>query len=126
MHRFWLAAGALNMLLALVVAASTGHQPPGEFVSLARNSLDTAREMHVVHALALIAVGILSAQFGRSRLIDAAGWAFLAGIALFCGGIYTANILGLAELKLMVPFGGISFMTAWTLFALGAWSLKRS
>jgi uncharacterized membrane protein YgdD (TMEM256/DUF423 family) len=120
MPRFWLAAGAVNMLLALVIAAGTGHQPPGEFVPLAKNTLDTAREMHFVHALALIATGILGAQFGRSRLIDAAGWAFLAGIALFCGGIYAANIFGLAQFKFTVPFGGASLMAGWILFAVGA------
>jgi uncharacterized membrane protein YgdD (TMEM256/DUF423 family) len=125
MHRFWLAAGALNMLLALVVAASTGHQPPNEAVSLARNSLDTAREMHVVHALALIATGLLHAQFGRSRLVDAAGWAFLAGIALFCGGIY-AGALGVTQFKMMVPFGGVSFMAGWAAFALGALRMRRA
>jgi uncharacterized membrane protein YgdD (TMEM256/DUF423 family) len=126
MHRFWLIAGALNMLLALIVAAGTGHQPPEGFVSYARNSLDTAREMHFVHALALIALGILDAQFGRSRPIDAAGWAFLAGIALFCGGIYAAHIFGLAQFKMMVPFGGVTFMAGWTLFALGAWRIERT
>ena len=125
MHRFWLIAGATNMLLALIIAAATGHQLQTEFVPVTRNILDTAREMHFVHALALIAVGILTAQLDRSRLIEFAGWAFLAGIAFFCGGIYAAYDLRLAELKLMIPLGGITLMLGWALFAAGALSLKR-
>lgn len=77
MYRFWLIAGAANMLFALIVAAAVGHKLEGEFVPVIRAVFDTAREMHFVHSLALIAVGILSAQFGRQLLIDVAGWAFL-------------------------------------------------
>ena len=125
MHRFWLIAGAANMLLALIVAASVGHQLEGELVPVVRNILDTAREMHFVHALALIAVGIVSTQFGRKLLIDLAGWAFLAGIVFFCGGIYAAFGPNATQLKPLIPLGGISLMLGWVLFAAGAFFLKR-
>ena len=125
MHRFWLIAGAANMLVALIIAAATGHQLQTEFVPVTRNILDTAREMHFVHALALIAVGVMSSQFDRSRFVEFAGWAFLAGIAFFCGGIYAAYDLNLTDLKLLIPLGGITLMVGWILFAAGALSLKR-
>lgn len=124
MFHFWLIAGAVNMLLALIVAASVGHQLEGEFVPVVRNIFDTAREMHFVHALALIAVGIVSAQFGRKLLIDLAGWAFLAGIVFFCGGIYAAFGPNATQLKPLIPLGGISFMLGWILFAAGTLFLK--
>ena len=116
MPRFWLLAGALNMLLALVIAAATGHRLGGEFVPVIRDIFSTAREMHFVHALGLIAIGLTSAHFGRHRLLDFAGYAFLAGILFFCGGLY----LGygpLPAVRPMIPLGGISFMLGWTLFA---------
>lgn len=125
MYRFWLIAGAANMLLALVIAAATGHQLQGEFVPVIRNIFDTAREMHVVHALALIAVGIISAQFGRKLLIDLAGWAFLAGIVCFCGGIYAAFGPNATALKPLIPLGGLSLMSGWISFAVGALFLRR-
>ena len=125
MHRFWLVAGAVNMLLALVIAAATGHQLQTEFVPVLRNILDTAREMHFAHALALVAVGIVAGLFERNRLIEFAGWAFLAGIVFFCGGIYFAYDLNLTGLKLMIPLGGVSLMLGWAFFAVGALSLKR-
>ncbi len=125
MTRLWLAAGALNMLIALIVAAAVGHRLEGEFVPVIRNVFDTAREMHFVHALGLIAVGIVSAQFGRKLLLDLAGAAFLAGIVFFCGGIYAAFGPSAASVKPLIPLGGVSLMLGWTLFAAAALFLQR-
>lgn len=125
MYRFWLIAGALNMLLALIVAAAVGHRLEGEFVPVIRAIFDTAREMHFVHALALIAVGIVSAQFGRKLLIDLAGWAFLAGIVFFCGGIYLGFGPNATQVRPLIPLGGVSLMLGWILFAAGAFFLRR-
>ena len=125
MYRFWLIAGALNMLLALIVAAAVGHRLEGEFVPVIRAIFDTAREMHFVHALALIAVGIVSAQFGRKLLIDLAGWAFLVGTVFFCGGIYLGFGPNATQVRALIPLGGASLMLGWILFAAGAFFLKR-
>ena len=124
MTRLWLVAGALNMLLALIVGAAVGHRLEGEFVPVIRNIFDTAREMHFVHALGLIAVGTLSAQFGRRLLLDLAGAAFLAGIIFFCGSIYAAFGPSAANVKPLIPRGGVSFMLGWVLFAANALLLK--
>lgn len=126
MHRLWLGLGALNMLIALIVAAAFGHRPEGEFVPVARATMDTAREMHFIHALALFAPGILTVQFGRKRTMDAAGWAFLAGIVLFCGGIYVGHGLSVAELRPLIPFGGVSFMAGWIALLAGVLSATRA
>lgn len=126
MTRLWLIAGAANMLLALIVAAAVGHRLEGEFVPVIRGIFDTAREMHFVHALGLIAVGIVSAQFGRKLLLDLAGAAFLAGIVFFCGGIYAAFGPNAAGVKPLIPLGGASFMLGWVLFATAALFLKRT
>lgn len=125
MTRTWLIAGALNMLIALIVAASVGHRLEGEFVPVIRNIFDTAREMHFVHALGLIAVGIVSAQFGRKLLLDLAGAAFLIGIVCFCGGIYAAFGPNAVGVKPLIPVGGVSLMLGWILFAAAAFFLQR-
>lgn len=125
MTRLWLIAGALNMLLALIVAAAVGHRLEGEFVPVIRNIFDTAREMHFVHALGLIAVGLVSAQYGRRLLLDLAGAAFFTGIILFCGSIYAAFGPNAASVKPLIPLGGVSLMLGWVLFAAAALFLKR-
>jgi uncharacterized membrane protein YgdD (TMEM256/DUF423 family) len=125
MYRLWLIAGAANMLLALIIAAAVGHRLEGEFVPVIRAIFDTAREMHFVHALALIAVGIVSAQFGRKLMIDLAGWAFLVGIVCFCGGIYLGFGPNATQVRPLIPIGGVALMAGWVLFAAGALFLKR-
>jgi uncharacterized membrane protein YgdD (TMEM256/DUF423 family) len=66
MNRFWLVTGSVCMLLALAIAAASGHATPGEFVPSGRQVLDTARELHIVHALALLLLGVLSPDVGNA------------------------------------------------------------
>lgn len=124
MHRFWIIAGALNMLAALAFAAATGHASPGEFVPVVRRTLDTARDMHFIHAVGLIVIGILTAQFGPRALLNVAGGAFLVGIACFSGGIDAAYGPIALNLTMLIPLGGIAFMAGWIALAIAAWGLK--
>jgi uncharacterized membrane protein YgdD (TMEM256/DUF423 family) len=68
---------------------------------------------------------MVSAQFGRKLLIDLAGWAFLAGIVFFCGGIYLGFGPNATQVRALIPLGGASLMLGWVLFAAGAFLLKR-
>src|SRR5476651_1673653 len=90
MHRVWLIAGAVSAFAALAFAAYTAHALGDNYLPMMRMMLDTAREIQFVHALALIAVGILTMQPGRHPFFNLAGAAFLAGSILFCGGLDTA------------------------------------
>ena len=118
MNRFWLVTGSVCMLLALAIAAASGHATPGEFVPTGRQVLDTARELHIVHALALLLLGVLSPDVGNAKLKALAGTAFVAGILLFPGGIYASRLLGIEAVRLLIPAGGISFMLGWLLLAV--------
>lgn len=125
MHRFWIIAGALNMLAALVFAAATGHAPPSEFVPVATRTLDTARDMHFIHAVGLIVIGILTAQFGARTLLNVAGGAFLVGILCFSGGIdATYGPLAL-PVNVLIPIGGVAFMGGWVSLAIAAWGMTK-
>jgi uncharacterized membrane protein YgdD (TMEM256/DUF423 family) len=37
---------------------------------------------------------------------------------LFCGSLYALALLGEARFGAMTPFGGIAFLTGWTLLAV--------
>lgn len=120
MHRFWIIAGALNMLAALAFAAATGHAQSSEFVPVAMRSLDTARDMHFIHAIGLILIGILTAQFGARTLLTVAGSAFLAGIICFCGGIDAVYGPLALPVNFLIPIGGVAFMAGWLSLAVAA------
>src|SRR5262245_48316726 len=127
MHRVWLLAGAVLAFLALAFAAYTSHALGDNYLPMMRMILDTAREIQFVHALALIAVGILTMRPGSHPFLHIAGAAFLVGTILFCGGLDTsADPTGRFDaLKPIIPVGGVFLFAGWALFAFGALGLKK-
>ena len=123
MMRFWLAMGALNGLVAVVMSAVVAHggfEPPRE------NALRWALDNHRTHALALLAVAWLSTRAHRPaarRLVALAGTGFLAGCLLFSGTLYVVAITLTPALAKIAPFGGGAFMVGWlALFVGGVWA----
>jgi uncharacterized membrane protein YgdD (TMEM256/DUF423 family) len=105
-------------------AELTANQPDDINRRLA--NYESAVRYHTYHALALVLVG-LTGTWRRSRLLDAAGWAFIVGVAGFSGGLY-AIVFG-APTRLgatIVPFGGTTFIIGWFVLALAAWKVPRT
>jgi len=127
MHRVWLVAGGASAFMALAFAAYTSHALGDNYLPMMRMMLDTAREIQFVHALALIAVGILTLQPGNHPFFHIAGGSFLVGSILFCGGLDTAaDPTGQFDmLKPAIPIGGVFLMAGWVLFMFGALALKQ-
>jgi uncharacterized membrane protein YgdD (TMEM256/DUF423 family) len=50
----------------------------------------------------------------------AAGWCFLAGIAIFSGSLYVLAISGTRWLGAVPPLGGVAFLLGGMLLALAA------
>jgi uncharacterized membrane protein YgdD (TMEM256/DUF423 family) len=83
-------------------------------------NFETASRYNMVHALALVAVGLL-ALAGRSGLaLTIAGWSFVLGIVLFSGSLYAYGLTGLRWLGAITPFGGLGFLAGWLALALAA------
>src|SRR6185312_14937133 len=55
---------------------------------------------------------------------EAAGWLFLAGMILFCGGLYLLALTDAHIFAYLVPFGGLSFIAGWIALALAALKLE--
>ena len=115
----WIAAGALSMGLAVVLGAFGAHAL-NERLSASGHleSWRTAVLYQALHALALIALGLMPARIA-SR---AAGGLFLAGAALFSGSIYGLALDGpKAVLGPMTPLGGTLLIAGWLVLAWTAW-----
>jgi uncharacterized membrane protein YgdD (TMEM256/DUF423 family) len=80
----------------------------------------TAATYQMYHALALVAVGLLS-QAKPKRSLQVAGFCFVGGIVLFSGGLY---VYTLADLKFFgiipAPIGGTLFIVGWVALAIAA------
>lgn len=87
----------------------------------------TAVTYHLVHALALLAVGVWSRVAAQSgypapATLDAAGWSLALGIVLFSGSLYALALGGPRWLGPVTPLGGLAFIAGWLLLA---WTALR-
>jgi uncharacterized membrane protein YgdD (TMEM256/DUF423 family) len=94
----------------------------GDDLSRRREIFDTAVRYQLVHALAIVLAG-LALEHRAAGAWRFAAWAFLLGVALFCGLL---KVLALAPpqwnwLGMVVPIGGMSMILGWIAVAIGAW-----
>jgi uncharacterized membrane protein YgdD (TMEM256/DUF423 family) len=114
--RLFLALGGVAALLAVALGAFGAHalksRVPAEMLAV----WHTGIEYHVLHALGLLAVGLVAAQLPESALLKWSGWLMLAGILLFSGSLYALALSGERWLGAVTPVGGLAFIAAWAVF----------
>jgi uncharacterized membrane protein YgdD (TMEM256/DUF423 family) len=118
--RLFLAIGCVAALLAVAIGAFGAHGLKTRIAPELMAVYKTGVEYHFYHALGLILVGLAGLHLPESVWLRRAGWAMLAGIALFSGSLYLLSLTGLAWLGAITPFGGAAFIAAWALFATAA------
>jgi uncharacterized membrane protein YgdD (TMEM256/DUF423 family) len=124
MSRIFLLTGALNGLLAVALGAFGAHALRPRIASDLYTVFQTGVEYHSIHALALLALGILALHH-PSRALYWAGWSMSTGILLFCGSLYLLSLSGDRSLGIVTPFGGGAFLLGWVCLAVAAWRLPR-
>lgn len=125
MARIWIALGALNGFLAVLAGALIQHALRGEWAPGVREAMDIANTFHLMHALAIVAVGTIMLSAGRRLMLTLAGAAFLAGIVLFCGGIYAGFGPEGEAVRRVTPVGGLLLMAGWLLLAAATLTLGK-
>ena len=80
---------------------------------------ETGVRYQMYHALGLLAVG-WAATRGPGAWIQASGWLFVAGIAIFSGSLYVMTFTGARWLGAITPIGGLAFILGWVALAVGA------
>lgn len=137
MQRFWIVIAALLGMTGVGVAAYAAHGlgfiADEQTRELARTTLQQTMLMQMLHALALLGVGLWARQdaaAGRraSLWLHLAGGLQLLGVLVFCGLIYLRILGGVDSLRQFVPWGGTSLMLGWLLLGiagLGATPARR-
>lgn len=124
MARIWLLAGALLGGIGVAAGAFGAHGLKAHFEANGQAAnWETAVRYALFHALALVAVAILSgmpaAEACRGRLWWA-GACFAAGTAVFSGLLAILALSGFRILGAIVPIGGVLLLVGWALlFAAG-------
>jgi uncharacterized membrane protein YgdD (TMEM256/DUF423 family) len=119
--RNWLLIGAMLGGLAVVCGAFGAH---GLESHLAKDGAldasdhrnievwETAARYQMYNALALLAVGLISAQ-RPGRAVFAAGLTMTAGTLIFSGCLYALVLTGQKWLGMIVPIGGTLQIIGW-------------
>jgi len=109
------------LVLAVSIGAFGAHGLQGRLDAYSIGVYEKAVMYHFFHALGMLAVplvvraGLISQSAGNWT-----GWLLLAGIVLFSGSLYALAITGVRALGAVTPFGGIAFIAAWVVLAVGA------
>jgi uncharacterized membrane protein YgdD (TMEM256/DUF423 family) len=122
MTRLFLGIGALAGGLAVFLGAFGAHTLDGRITPERLQTFETGVRYQMYHALALLAVGWISANW-PSWHISAAGYLFIAGIVLFSGSLYTLVLTNTPWFGAITPFGGLAFIAAWLLLAWAAFRI---
>jgi uncharacterized membrane protein YgdD (TMEM256/DUF423 family) len=65
---------------------------------------------HLLHAVALLAIGLSAGRLRYPRVVTAL-WA--AGIVIFSGSLYALALTGVHKLGAITPLGGLAFIAGW-------------
>jgi uncharacterized membrane protein YgdD (TMEM256/DUF423 family) len=115
MNRVLVGAGALGFS-AIALGAYGDHGLRGTLDAELMRSFETALRYQILHALALLAIGIgLAASLPNSlhkRLLWAAA-IMIMGTVIFSGSILASIMLDIKSLTMATPFGGMTLMASW-------------
>jgi uncharacterized membrane protein YgdD (TMEM256/DUF423 family) len=70
---------------------------------------------HLIHALAVLAVGLGAPRLARPRAVATL---FALGVVVFSGSLYALALTGVTTLGAITPIGGLLFMAGWVTLAI--------
>ena len=124
MARLLLFLGALNGLLALALGAFGAHALRDRIAAELLTVFQTAVQYHQMHALGLLAVGLLALRH-PSAWLTGSGLLMIGGTLLFSGSLYLLALTGVRGLGMVTPFGGGALLLAWVALSIAALRLPK-
>jgi uncharacterized membrane protein YgdD (TMEM256/DUF423 family) len=122
MDRTFLLVGAVAAFLGVGLGAFGAHGLRARISPEMLAVFETGVRYQMYHALALVLTSVLMARMG-GWLVVAAGWCFIAGIALFSGSLYALALTGVTVLGAITPLGGLAFLAGWACLSIAAAAL---
>jgi uncharacterized membrane protein YgdD (TMEM256/DUF423 family) len=115
--RLCVLAAAVALAAAVVLGAFGAHAVKRQLAPELLAVYQTAVQYHFWHALGLLGVGILMAQWPTARALAWTAWLLIAGLFFFCGSLYALALTGTSWLGVLTPIGGAAFIAAWLVLA---------
>jgi uncharacterized membrane protein YgdD (TMEM256/DUF423 family) len=113
------ALGALSAFFAVAFGAFGAHALRERLAPDLLAVFETGARYHLVHAVAIVALGFAEARLPAVRV---AGILFLAGTVLFSGSLYALALTGVRAWGAVTPLGGLAFLVGWAWLAWAAFA----
>jgi uncharacterized membrane protein YgdD (TMEM256/DUF423 family) len=125
MTRTFLLIAAILGGLSVAAGAFASHALREQLSERSLSIFETGARYQMYHSITLLLVALLLSreEFPSATLI-VAGWAFIAGIAIFSGSLYALSLTGIKVLGAITPLGGAAFIAGWGCLAIAALSSK--
>jgi uncharacterized membrane protein YgdD (TMEM256/DUF423 family) len=124
--RFAIVAGAMLGGVAVAAGAFGAHGLKAALEASGQiNNWETAARYAMVHALALVAVGLFAAVRPDVTGLATSAWCFLVGTLIFSGCLAVITLTDVKMLGAIVPVGGILLIAGWAWLALAAARISR-
>ncbi len=117
--RFLGVFACVSALLSIGVSAAAAHA-----LTLSVQDTQTlawALDLQRFHALALLVLALFAHRGRLDAWTLASGALMVTGTLLFSINIELRLLLGLAQLRPLVPLGGVAWMMAWLALAIAFW-----
>ena len=131
MYKTALALGAFFAGLGIAIGAFGAHALKPFLDANQSQVFETGVRYQMYHAFALLIAGVMHRSF-PFRQIKIASVFFLIGILLFSGSLYAMTALkmsgavGISELGLITPVGGVFFILGWIMMLWGVLKKKTA
>ncbi len=113
--------------LSVILGAFASHALKEKLSDRALQIWETGTKYQMYHALALLLIALLLSRITTtSTPLVIAGYAFIAGIVLFSGSLYSLSLSGVKWLGAIAPLGGVAFIIGWGCLLISAWGLDLS
>lgn len=124
MVRTWVLIGALLGLTGVALGAFGAHGLDERLQANGRaDTFETAVRYHLIHAVALIAVGALAFNT-PSTAIQLAGLLMTVGTLIFSGALYILAIFDVRIMGAIAPIGGALMIAGWGALGWAAWTYQ--
>ena len=122
MQKLFLSLGAIYGGLAVAIGAFATHALRATLSPESLHLIETGVRYQMIHALALLCVGILCIQIKALDLtLILAGIGFAIGIIGFSGSLYALALTSPVWLGFITPLGGLSLILGWASLAIAGW-----
>jgi uncharacterized membrane protein YgdD (TMEM256/DUF423 family) len=127
MNKLTLGIGSILAGLAVIAGAFASHSLRGYLTDSALSIWQSAVRYQMYHSLALLLVGILMRlEKSVSPWLNISAIAFIIGIVLFSGSLYTLSLTGIKWFGMITPIGGVAFILGWICLATFSWKSTSS